>query len=200
MAYVDQTARRPSLRIGLAVGLLHLGVGAALLTTFAGGAITAVIQHTLQGNNWTYVPPPPPKPAPTPERKPPPTAPTHIDTTQPVIDKLAPANPLPQTGPSTLPQIDDRPVVIRPTEPFFPPPPEPQIPPHLLRLTLAEISEDLALDSDDTVQILQDKRRAFARKNHPDGFSEFYRDKANIRMTVANLMVDEALRRLQPGR
>ncbi len=126
MAYVDQTARRPSLRIGLAVGLLHLGVGAALLTTFAGGAITAVIHHTLQGNNWTYVPPPPPKPAPTPERKPPPTAPTHIDTTQPVIDKLAPANPLPQTGPSTLPQIDDRPVVIRPTEPFFPPPPEPQ--------------------------------------------------------------------------
>lgn len=81
-----------------------------------------------------------------------------------------------------------------------PPPPEPQIPPHLLRLTLAEISEDLALAPDDTVQILQDKRRAFARKNHPDGFSEPYRDKANIRMTVANLMVDEALRRLQPGR
>ena len=81
-----------------------------------------------------------------------------------------------------------------------PPPPEPQMPPHLLRLTPAEISEDLALAPDDTVQILQDKRRAFARKNHPDGFSEPYRDKANIRMTIANLMVDEALRRLRPGR
>lgn len=81
-----------------------------------------------------------------------------------------------------------------------PPPPEPQIPPHLLRLTLDEIAEDLALAPEDTVQSLQDKRRAFAKKNHPDGFAEPYRDKANIRMTIANLMVDEALRRLQPGR
>lgn len=81
-----------------------------------------------------------------------------------------------------------------------PPPPEPQIPPHLLRLTIEEIAADLALASDDSIQSLQDKRRAFAKKNHPDGFAEPYRDKANIRMTIANLMVDEALRRLQPRR
>jgi protein TonB len=80
MAYVDQTARRPSLRIGLAVGVLHLGVGAALLTTFAGGAITTVIHRALDANDWTYVPPPPPRPVP--EPKVPPRAP-HIDTTPP---------------------------------------------------------------------------------------------------------------------
>ena len=43
---------------GLAVGALQVGIGVALLSTFAGGTITRVIRQHLDGNKWTYVPPP----------------------------------------------------------------------------------------------------------------------------------------------
>ncbi|WP_179505281.1 MULTISPECIES: energy transducer TonB [unclassified Sphingomonas] len=122
MAYVDQTARRPSLRIGLAVGLLHVGVGAALLTTFAGGAIRAVIHDTLQANDWTYVPPPPPK---TPDRKPPPPTTGQVTPAQTPADPRTPANPLPQTGPLILPQGDTGPIGVPTPGPIVMPSPEP---------------------------------------------------------------------------
>jgi len=122
MAYVDQTARRPSLRIGLAVGLVHAGVGAALLTTFAGGAIRTVIHDTLQANDWTYVPPPPPK---TPDRQPPPTTHRPVGNTLSTTKPLAPSNPLEQTGPMTLPTLDPGPIALPSPGPLTLPPADP---------------------------------------------------------------------------
>jgi hypothetical protein len=86
------------------------GVGAALLTTFAGGAITTVIHRALDANDWTYVPPPPPRPVPEP-KVPPRSAPAHIDTTPPLTPKLGPATPLEPVAPFTLPPIGDGPLV-----------------------------------------------------------------------------------------
>jgi len=73
---------------------------------------------------------------------------------------------------------------------------EPVMPDHLLRLLPEEIAEDLALSPSDGVARLNEKRRLFAKFNHPDGVHEDFRDNATIRMTIANLMIDEALRRL----
>jgi protein TonB len=58
-------------------------VGAALLTTFAGGAITTVIHRALDANDWTYVPPPPPRPVPEPKCRR--AALRRIDTTPPSL-------------------------------------------------------------------------------------------------------------------
>ncbi|CAN7524638.1 hypothetical protein LJR030_005373 [Rhizobium sp. LjRoot30] len=77
-----------------------------------------------------------------------------------------------------------------------PPEVEPVMPEHLLRLSPEEIAEDLALSPADGVSRLNEKRRLFAKTNHPDGVPEKFRDNATIRMTIANLMIDEALRRL----
>ena len=41
---------------------------------------------------------------------------------------------------------------------------------------------------------IKDKRRAFARSNHPDRVAEDYRQAATIRMTIANRLVEAALR------
>lgn len=124
MAFADQTDRRPSLRIALAVGLLHAGVGAALLATFAGGAIRTVIHNTLQDNGWTYMPPPPPPKPLEPATKPRQTQVAHESH----VD--APDSPftLPTTGPlidpgPPLPPLDDGPVTTRlPPEPPVPQP------------------------------------------------------------------------------
>lgn len=75
----------------------------------------------------------------------------------------------------------------------------PAVPPHLTRLTIAEIAEDLGLSADDGREALAEKRRAFARLNHPDRQDATFRDKATTRMKIANLLVDEAIRRLGPA-
>lgn len=65
MGFADRNAApawRERLGSGVAVLALHAGLGAALLATFAGGAITAVIKDTFIAQNWTYVPPPQPMP------------------------------------------------------------------------------------------------------------------------------------------
>lgn len=77
-----------------------------------------------------------------------------------------------------------------------PPPPEPAMPAHLARIAPEEIAAELAISSADTQQALNEKRRAFAKANHPDGVAQSFRDNANRRMTIANLLIDEALRRL----
>lgn len=77
-----------------------------------------------------------------------------------------------------------------------PPAPKP-MPDHLVRLQLEEIAEDLNISIDDTVQSLAEKRRAFARANHPDGVDEEFRANATRRMTIANQLIDEAIRRLE---
>ncbi|KKX30257.1 hypothetical protein [Rhizobium sp. LC145] len=74
---------------------------------------------------------------------------------------------------------------------------EPTPPPaHLLRLSPEEIAADLALGPDETTATLAEKRRLFARANHPDGVPEELRDNANIRMKIANQLIDKAIREL----
>ncbi len=75
------------------------------------------------------------------------------------------------------------------------PVPEPVMPAHLGRTEPQDIATELAIGQHDTVQSLGDKRRAFAKANHPDGVHPLFRDNATKRMTVANLLIDEAIRR-----
>ncbi|MGR6430063.1 hypothetical protein [Rhizobium sp. PAMB 3182] len=89
------------------------------------------------------------------------------------------------------------------------PPPEPEpiqepvveeapvMPEHLSRIDPQEVSDELALSETDTVASLHEKRRLFAKANHPDSVLAAFRDNANIRMMIANLLIDEALRRLK---
>ncbi|ACS57432.1 hypothetical protein [Rhizobium leguminosarum] len=81
-------------------------------------------------------------------------------------------------------------------EPAPAPPPEPVMPDHLARIAPEEIAAELAIAAADTQQTLNEKRRAFAKANHPDGIAEPFRDNANRRMMIANLLIDEAMRRL----
>ncbi|KQV64618.1 hypothetical protein [Rhizobium sp. Root1220] len=74
--------------------------------------------------------------------------------------------------------------------------PEPVMPEHLGRIAPHEVAAELAISSDDTVQSLGEKRRRFAKANHPDSVEALFRDNATRRMTVANLLIDEAVRRL----
>lgn len=73
-------------------------------------------------------------------------------------------------------------------------PEAPVIPPHLLRLTEAEIAEDLAIGTGDTEAALTEKRRQFAKANHPDRVEPQWRDNATTRMQIANLLIDRAIR------
>ncbi|MBD3838073.1 hypothetical protein [Brevundimonas sp.] len=84
---------------------------------------------------------------------------------------------------------------VPPAEPA-PPEEPPVMPAHLARLSPQKIVEDLALSPSDTAATLAEKRRRFARANHPDGVHESFREAANTRMKVANLLIDEALARL----
>lgn len=76
------------------------------------------------------------------------------------------------------------------------PAPEPVMPPHLLRLTEEEIRADLALSGQETEASLNEKRRQFAKQNHPDRVLAQFRDNATIRMKLANLLIDKAIKEL----
>lgn len=76
------------------------------------------------------------------------------------------------------------------------PAPPPVMPPHLKRIRPEQVAAELALSESDTQQSLNDKRRAFAKANHPDRIAPDFRDNATIRMKIANLLIDEASRRL----
>jgi hypothetical protein len=73
-------------------------------------------------------------------------------------------------------------------------PVEPSIPVHLTRLTTDEIAGELAIVDVDTEATLNDKRRRFAKTNHPDGVAERFRPAATTRMQIANLLIDQAIR------
>ncbi len=73
-------------------------------------------------------------------------------------------------------------------------PPVPQPPPHLLRLTQEEVAEELAITAADTHDTLTEKRRRFAKANHPDGVPPELRENASIRMKTANLLIDNAMK------
>lgn len=75
------------------------------------------------------------------------------------------------------------------------PEPDPVMPAHLARISPGDIATELAITASDTLQSLSDKRRSFAKENHPDRVHPLFRDNANIRMTLANRLIDEAIRR-----
>jgi hypothetical protein len=79
-------------------------------------------------------------------------------------------------------------------EPSLPEPPV--MPQHLTRIRPEQIAAELSISSKDTLHSLSDKRRSFAKANHPDGVAPPFRDNATTRMKVANLLIDEAMRRL----
>lgn len=70
----------------------------------------------------------------------------------------------------------------------------PVMPPHLMRTSLADVSDELAITDSDTLESLGEKRRSFARANHPDTVSPEFRENATLRMTAANLLIDQAIR------
>lgn len=77
------------------------------------------------------------------------------------------------------------------------PVPKPVIPDHLRRIRPEQIASDLALTDNETPQGLADKRRRFAAENHPDRHHPDFRANATIRMKIANMLIDEAQRRLR---
>lgn len=79
-------------------------------------------------------------------------------------------------------------------EPEAPPSPEP--PTWLSRLSEQDIADDLGLAAGMNGPQIRERRRLFARSNHPDRVAEHYREAATIRMTTANRLVEVALRRV----
>lgn len=69
-----------------------------------------------------------------------------------------------------------------------------RIPARINRLSEAEIAEELAISEADSEAALNDRRRRFAKANHPDRVDPQFRDKATIRMKTANLLIDRAIR------
>ncbi|MDQ1186735.1 hypothetical protein [Agrobacterium larrymoorei] len=70
------------------------------------------------------------------------------------------------------------------------------MPNYLEKTSLAEVSDELAINNKDTLDSLSEKRRAFARLNHPDAVPHACRENAHLRMTAANLLIDQAIRLL----
>lgn len=85
-----------------------------------------------------------------------------------------------------------------PAPPPEEPPPAP--PPHLLRTAPEEVAEDLALTGRESVEDLLARRRAFARDNHPDRAPADLRANATLRMKIANMLIDETIRRIEVER
>ncbi len=77
------------------------------------------------------------------------------------------------------------------------PKPRPVMPDHLRRTTPDQIAADLGLADIETAASLTEKRRRFAAENHPDRFPLDFRTNATLRMTIANMLIDEALLRLK---
>lgn len=82
------------------------------------------------------------------------------------------------------------------TTPPEPAEPDPSPPPHLLRTAPEEVADDLALDGTESVDDLVGLRRRFARKNHPDQAPPEMRANATLRMKIANMLIDETIRRI----
>lgn len=85
-----------------------------------------------------------------------------------------------------------------PKDPVLPPEPEPEpvMPAYLTHIMPQEIADELAISLSDTLQSLGEKRRTFAKANHPDSVAPLFRENATKRMTLANHLIDEAIRRL----
>lgn len=68
------------------------------------------------------------------------------------------------------------------------------MPNHLARIAPEEIAAELAIAATDTQQTLNEKRRAFAKANHPDGVAEPFRGNANRRMQMRPQLVTSTSR------
>ncbi|PJR16085.1 hypothetical protein [Sinorhizobium meliloti] len=71
------------------------------------------------------------------------------------------------------------------------------MPDHLKRTGLAEVASELALGETEKALTLAVKRRRFAAANHPDRLPVEARLNATLRMKLANMLIDEALRRIE---
>lgn len=115
---------------------------------------------------------------------------------------MPPAEPSAPADPATDQRLDAYLFLMpedkepEPVEPPAPPPP----PPWVDRLSPEEIVADLGLDPSDDRERLQDRRRAFARDNHPDRIAADFREAATLRMKIANRLIDDAISRCAPGR
>lgn len=107
-----------------------------------------------------------------------------------------------EASPEALDQRLDAYLFMMPEE-VEPPEPEPETPPPppawLERLSPGEVAEDLGIEASDDRDRLQERRRQFARLNHPDRVAADYRDAATIRMKIANGLIDEAISRYDLG-
>lgn len=73
-----------------------------------------------------------------------------------------------------------------------------EMPAHLAILEPAAIAAELGIDPSTTITELNERRRLFARQNHPDCVAAAFRGNATVRMTIANQLIDTALRQRQP--
>ncbi|UWU11075.1 hypothetical protein [Sinorhizobium medicae] len=71
------------------------------------------------------------------------------------------------------------------------------IPDFLKRISLAEVASELALGEAETALTLAARRRRFAAANHPDRLPAEARLNATLRMKLANMLIDEAFRRIK---
>jgi hypothetical protein len=74
------------------------------------------------------------------------------------------------------------------------------MPDYLKRTGLAEVASELALGESETALTLAAKRRRFASANHPDRLPAEARINATLRMKLANMLIDEAMRRIEKPR
>ena len=65
-----------------------------------------------------------------------------------------------------------------------------------LSLDPDDIADELGLSAMSSAEALSSIRRKFALQNHPDRVRPAYRDRANQRMTIANMLIDQAGTRL----
>lgn len=77
---------------------------------------------------------------------------------------------------------------------IVPPPLEPEPLPSILP---QDIADELALDKLKRADDLARARRAFAFDNHPDRVAPHLRERAMVRMQIANMLIDQALRRVR---
>ncbi|MGV3549942.1 hypothetical protein [Rhizobium sp.] len=71
----------------------------------------------------------------------------------------------------------------------------PEQPDWLDRLSEQDVADGLGLLAGMGRAEIRERRRAFARANHPDRVAEEFREAANTRMTIANRLVETALRK-----
>ena len=72
----------------------------------------------------------------------------------------------------------------------------PQPPDWLGRLSDDDVSQELDLSTCRSEADLRERRRSFARSNHPDVVHPDYREPATIRMTIANRLIDDSIAKL----